>query len=190
VTTNSRHNFPIAENLLNQTFAPTKPNEAWVTDITYIMTDEGWHYLAGVKDVFTCELVDYAMGARMTQDLTTQALWRAVRNKRPAIGLIHHSDRGSQYCADDHRKLVQQFDIRASMSRKGNCYDNAPMASFWGSIKNKIIHRQRYATLTNAEAPIQEYIEILYNRQRRHWRLGYISPALVAEKFRQAEMAA
>lgn len=94
-TTNSRHNFPIAENLLNQTFTPTKPNEAWVTDITYILTDEGWLYLAGVKDVFSCELVGYAMGARMTQDLTALALWRAVRNKRPAIGLIHHSDRGS-----------------------------------------------------------------------------------------------
>jgi transposase InsO family protein len=101
-TTNSRHDFPIAENLLNQTFAPTKPDAARVTDITSILTDEGWRYLAGVKDVFPCELVGYAMGARMTQDLTAQALWRAVRNKRPAPGLIHHSDRGSQYCADDY----------------------------------------------------------------------------------------
>lgn len=189
-TTNSRHDYPVAENLLNQTFAPTRPNEAWVTDITYVSTDEGWLYLAGVKDVFTCELVGYAMAARMTQDLTAQALWRAVRNKRPPPGLIHHSDRGSQYCADDYRKLVKQFGMQASMSRKGNCYDNAPMESFWGSLKNEMIHHQRYATRANAEAAIKEYIEIFYNRQRRHSRLGYDSPALFAEKFREAALVA
>lgn len=189
-TTNSKHDYPVAPNLLNQTFAPTRPNEAWVTDITYVSTDEGWLYLAGVKDVFTCELVGYAMGARMTQDLTAQALWRAVRNKRPAPGLIHHSDRGSQYCADDYRKLVAQFGMQASMSRKGNCYDNAPMESFWGSLKNEVLHHQRYASRANAEAVIKEYIEIFYNRQRRHSRLGYISPALFAEKFSKTAMAA
>lgn len=189
-TTNSQHDYPVAENLLNQTFAPTRPNEVWVTDITYISTDEGWLYLAGVKDVFTCELVGYAMGARMTQELTAQALWRAVRNKRPVTGLIHHSDRGSQYCADDYRKLVKQFGMQASMSRKGNCYDNAPMESFWGSLKNEVIHHQRYPTRANAEAAIKEYIEIFYNRQRRHSRLGYISPAVFAEKFSKDEMAA
>lgn len=105
-TTNSKHAFPVAPNLLEQTFAPTRPNEAWVSDITYVATEEGWLYLAGIKDVFTCEMVGYAMGARMTQDLTAKALWRAVRSKRPAPGLILHSDRGSQYCADDYRKLV------------------------------------------------------------------------------------
>ena len=180
-TTNSRHAFPVAANLLNQTFAPTRPNEAWVTDITYVMSDEGWLYLAGVKDVFTCELVCYAMGSRMTQDLTAQALWRAVRRKRPAPGLIHHSDRDTQYCADDYGKLVEQFGMQASMSRKGNCYDNAPMESFWGSLKNEMIHHQRYATRANAESAIKEYIEIFYNRQRRHSRLGYVSPASFAE---------
>ena len=118
-TTNSRYAFPVAENLLNQTFAPTRPNEARVTDITYVMTDEGWLYLAGVKDVFTCELVGYAMGPRMTQDLTAQALWRAVRSKRPPPGLIHHSDRGTQYCADDYRKLVAQFGCRRPCRAKG-----------------------------------------------------------------------
>jgi putative transposase len=136
-TTNSNHNLPVADNLLNQTFAPTRPNEAWVTDITYCATDEGWLYVAGIKDVFTCELVGYAMGERMTQGLTAQALWRAVRNKRPEKGLIHHSDRGSQYCAHDYRKLVEQFGMQASMSRKGNCFDNAPMESFWGSRKKR-----------------------------------------------------
>jgi transposase InsO family protein len=189
-TTNSRHDYPVAENLLNQTFAPTRPNEAWVTDITYVSTDEGWLYLAGVKDVFTCELVGYAMGSRMTQELTAQALWRAMRNKRPPPGLIHHSDRGSQYCAADYRELIKQFGMLASMSRKGNCYDNAPMESFWGSLKNELIHHQRYATRANAEAAIKEYIEIFYNRQRRHSRLGYVSPALFAEKFRAAALAA
>jgi putative transposase len=108
-TTNSRDGFPVADNLLSQTFAPTRPNEVWVTDISYVIMDEGWLYLAGVEDVFTCELVGYAMGSSMTQDLTAQALRRAVRSKRPAPGLTHHSDRGTQYCAEDYRKLVAQF---------------------------------------------------------------------------------
>jgi putative transposase len=117
-------------------------------------------------------------------------LWRAVRNKRPAPGLIRHSDRGSQYCADDYRKLVKQFGMLASMSRKGNCYDNAPMESFWGSLKNELIHHQRYATRADAETAIKEYIEIFYNRQRRHSRLGYVSPAQFAENISKTTMAA
>lgn len=132
-TTNSKHACPVAPNLSEQTFAPTEPNEAWVSDITYVATDEGWLYLAGIKDVFTCEMP----------------------------GLILHSDRGSQYCADDYRKLVDQFGMTASMSRKGNCCDNAPMESFWGSLKNELIHHQRYATRADAESAITEYIEIL-----------------------------
>lgn len=189
-TTNSNHDLPIADNLLNQTFAPTRPNEAWVTDITYVATGEGWLYVAGIKDVFTCELVGYAMGERMTQQLTAQALWRAVRNKRPAHGLIHHSDRGSQYCAHDYQKLVKQFGMQPSMSRKGNCYDNAPMESFWGSLKNELVHQQQYPTRADAHAAIQEYIESFYNRQRRHSRLGYLPPALFAEKFNRQLQAA
>ena len=189
-TTNSNHDLPVADNLLNQTFKPTRPNEAWVTDITYIQTGEGWLYLAGVKDVFTCEIVGYAMGERMTQTLTAKALWRAATNKRPAPGLIHHSDRGSQYCAHDYRKLVAQFGMQASMSRKGNCYDNAPMESFWGSLKNELVHHQRYTTRADAQAAIQEYIESFYNRQRRHSRLGNIPPALFAESFSKQPQAA
>ena len=189
-TTNSNHDLPVAENLLNQTFEPTRPNEAWVTDITYVATGEGWLYLAGIKDVFTCELVGYAMGERMTQALTAQALWRAVRNKRPPPGLIHHSDRGSQYCAHDYRNLVEQFGMQASMSRRGNCYDNAPMESFWGSLKNELVHHQRYATRADAQAAIQEYIESFYNRQRRHSRLGNVPPALFAENFSKQPQAA
>lgn len=189
-TTNSGHDLPVAPNLLNQTFLPTRPNEAWVADITYVATEEGWLYLAGVKDVFTCELVGYAMGPRMTQELTAQALWRAVRNKRPAAGLIHHSDRGSQYCAEKYRKLQDQFGMKTSMSRKGNCFDNAPMESFWGSLKNELVHHRRFACRSEAQAAITEYIEIFYNRQRRHSRLGYKSPARFAADFNKEALAA
>jgi transposase InsO family protein len=189
-TTNSNHDLPVVENVLNQTFAPTVPNQVWVTDITYIPTAEGWLYLAGVKDVFTCEIVGYAMADRMTQELTGQALFRAVQRKRPMPGLIHHSDRGSQYCAADYRMLVDQFGMKASMSRRGNCYDNAPIESFWGSLKNELVHHCRYATRAEAEASIREFIEIFYNRQRRHSRLGNISPAVFAQKFSIQQAAA
>ncbi len=190
VTTESNHSFPVADNLLNQTFTPSAPNEVWVTDLTYIPTNEGWLYLAGIKDVFTCEIVGYAMGERMTKELVGQALFRAVQSKRPAPGLIHHSDRGSQYCAHDYRKLLDQFEMRASMSRKGNCYDNAPMESFWGSLKNELVHHRRYATRAEAIASVREYIEIFYNRQRRHSRLGYLAPAMFAQNFRKQPVAA
>jgi len=188
-TTNSNHNLPVAANLLNQTFTPSAPDEVWVTDITYIPTGEGWLYLAGVKDVFTCEIVGYAMGERMTQELTGRALFRAVQQKRPAAGLIHHSDRGSQYCALDYRKLLEQFGMVASMSRRGNCYDNAPMESFWGSLKNELVHHCRYSTRAEAEASIREYIEIFYNRHRRHSRLGYLAPAVFIQNFNSRSTA-
>jgi len=134
--------------------------------------------------------VSYAMGSRMTQDLTAQALWRAARNKRPEPGRMLHSDRGSLYCAEDYQKLVKQFGMPPSMSRKGDCYDNAPMESFWGSLKNEVIFHQRYATRADAESAIREYIEIFHNRRRRHSCLGYISPARFAENFSKQELAA
>jgi len=189
-TTNSNHSLPVAENVLEQTFAPSAPNEVWLTDITYIPTLEGWLYLAGVKDVFTCELVGYAMGERMTQELVAQALFRAVQQKRPAPGLIHHSDRGSQYCSYNYQQLLEQFGMKASMSRRGNCYDNAPMESFWGTLKNELVHHCRYATRAEAKASIREYIEIFYNRQRRHSRLGYLAPAVFAKNFSLRKAAA
>ena len=129
-TTHSAHSLPVAENLLGQVFTPTKPNEVWTGDITYIATDEDWLYLAGLKDVFTCEIVGYAMGERMTTGLVSQALFRAVQQKRPPVGLIHHTDRGSQYYAKAYRALQVQFGMQTSMSRKGNCFDNAPIESF------------------------------------------------------------
>ncbi len=128
--------------------------------------------------MFTGEIVGYAMGDRMTQELTARARFRAVPQQRPPEGLIHHADRGSQYGAHDDRALVDPFGLRASMSRQGNCYDNAPMESFWGSLKNERVHHRRFATRTEADSAIREYIEIFYNRQRRHSRLGYVAPAI------------
>jgi len=189
-TTNSHHDLPVAENLLDQQFDTTRPNEAWVTDITYVPTDEGWLYLSGVKDLYTCELVGHALGARMTKDLVERALVKAVAAKRPPPGLIHHSDRGSQYCAYDYQKRLNQFGMKASMSRRGNCYDNAPMESFWGTLKNELIHHRRYQTRDQAKREITEYIEIFYNRQRRHSRLGNLSPAAFTQQFYRQQRAA
>lgn len=189
-TTNSAHTLPVAENVLDQVFEPTSPNEVWTGDITYIATDEGWLYLAGLKDVFTCEIVGYAMGARMTTDLVSKALFQAVQQKRPAAGLIHHTDRGSQYCAGAYRELQKQFGMVTSMSRKGNCFDNAPIESFWGTLKNELVHHRRFATRAEAESAIREYIEIFYNRQRRHSRLGYLAPTEFTRKYWDSAEAA
>ena len=177
-TTDSRHNHPVAENLLNQGFEATMPNQVWVSDITYIPTEEGWLYLAGHKDLFTGEIVGYAVGNRITKHLVSHSLLRALAAKRPGSGLIHHSDRGSQYCAHDYRRLMDQFTMTVSMSRKGDCYDNASMESFWGTLKNELIHHRRYKTRAQAIREITEYIEVFYNRQRRQARLGYLSPAV------------
>jgi transposase InsO family protein len=189
-TTNSNHEYPVADNLLDQTFAAQGPDEVWHTDITYIQTGEGWLYLAGVKDPFTCEIVGYAVGGRMTQGLTLSALSKALAHRKPSRGLIHHSDRGSQYCALDYRKRLERHGLVASMSRKGNCYDNAPIESFWGSLKNELVHHHQYATRAEAEASIREYIEIFYNRQRRHSRLGNLAPAVFAQNHRKQQKAA
>nr|WP_094106063.1 IS3-like element IS600 family transposase [Shigella flexneri] len=184
-TTNPNHNLPVAPNLLNQTFAPTAPNQVWVADLTYVATQEGWLYLAGIKDVYTCEIVGYAMGERMTKELTGKALFMALRSQRPPAGLIHHSDRGSQYCAYDYRVIQEQSGLKTSMSRKGNCYDNAPMESFWGTLKNESLSHYRFNNRDEAISVIREYFEIFYYRQRRHSRLGNISPAAFREKYHQ-----
>jgi len=182
-TTDSKHTLPVAENLVKQQFEASAPNRIWLSDITYIPTAEGWLYLAGHKDVCTAEVVGYAMGSRMTKNLVIQSLFKAVAAKRPGAGLIHHSDRGSQYCAHEYRRTLDQFHMKASMSRKGDCYDNAPMESFWGTLKNELIHHRRYATRHEAIREITEYIEVFYNRQRRQARLGYLSPAAYARQF-------
>ena len=189
-TTDSQHALPLAPNRLNRQFAVEAPNQTWVTDITYIPTDEGWLYLAGVKDLFSGELVGYAISKRMTTSLVMQALFRAVAAKRPEKGLLHHSDRGSQYCAHAYQKLLRQFGMQASMSRKGNCWDNAPMESFWGTLKTELVHHRRFSTREQAQREITEYIEIFYNRIRKQARLGYLSPAAFNQKYYAGKIAA
>lgn len=189
-TTDSDHKLPVADNILEQKFEAAAPNQVWVSDITYIPTDEGWLYLAGHKDICSGEIVGYAISNRITRKLASQSLFRAVVAKRPDKGLIHHSDRGSQYCAYDYRKLLEQFGMKASMSRKGNCYDNAPMESFWGTLKNELVHHRRYRTRQEAIEDITEYIEIFYNRQRRQKRLGYLSPVAYEKQFYEKRIVA
>lgn len=182
-TTNSRHKLPVADNLLNQNFKTTAPNRIWVTDITYVPTEEGWLYLAGHKDLYSGEIVGYAMSERMTQQLVSESLQKGLIAKRPLQGLIHHSDRGSQYCSQNYGLLLGSYSIKASMSRKGNCYDNAPMESFWGILKSELIHHCRFATRREAIREITEYIEIFYNRQRIQARLNYLSPAAYEQQY-------
>ena len=189
-TTDSRHTLPVAENILGQEFVAYEPNAVWVSDITYVPTDEGWLYLAGHKDLFNGEVVGYAMGERLSRNLISQSLLRALATKRPDNGLLHHSDRGSQYCSQQYRNLLGQFGLEASMSRRGNCFDNAPMESFWGTLKQELIHHRHYKSRQEAMADITEYIEIFYNRQRLQARLGYLSPVAYAQKYYAGLLAA
>ena len=189
-TTDSKHTLPVAENILGQQFTVAAPNKVWVSDITYVPTDEGWLYVAGHKDLYAGNIVGYAMGDRLTRNLVSQSLLRAVAAKRPAEGLIHHSDRGSQYCSHEYRTILDRFGLITSMSRKGNCYDNAPMESFWGTLKQELIHHRRYRTRQEAIQDITEYIEIFYNRQRRQARLGFLSPAVYEQRYYAGMLAA
>jgi putative transposase len=182
-TTDSRHKLPVAKNLLKQQFKVYEPNAVWLSDITYVPTDEGWLYLAGHKDLFTTEIVGYAMGERLTKNLVNQSLLQAVNTKRPGKGLLHHSDRGSQYCSHEYQGLLNHFGLEVSMSGSGNCFDNAPMESFWGIIKQELINHRHYRTRREAIEEITEYIEIFYNRQRLQAKLGYLSPVAYAQKY-------
>ena len=190
VTTDSRHRLPVAENLLKQQFKVYEPNAVWVSDITYVPTDEGWLYLAGHKDLFNGEIVGYAMGERLSRSLVNQSLLQALTTRRPKKGLLHHSDRGSQYCSHDYQGLLRQFGLETSMSGSGNCFDNAPMESFWGIIKQELIHHRHYRSRREAIEDITEYIEIFYNRQRLQARLGYLSPVAYAQKYYAGLLAA
>jgi len=190
-TTDSRHTLPVAENLLAQDFSVERPNEVWTADITYVPTAEGWLYVAAIKDLFAGEIVGRAFGERMTTDLIVGALAQAVATRRPSRDLIHHSDRGSQYCSDEYQGWLRSCGLRVSMSRKGNCYDNAPVESFWGTLKNELVHHRRYQTRVEAAREIMEYIDLFYNRERRQARLGYVSPAAFTQQFmRQQQRAA
>jgi transposase InsO family protein len=189
-TTDSRHTLPVAPNLLAQNFEATRPDEVWTADITYVLTAEGWLYVAAIKDLFAGEIVGRSFGERMTTDLVVCAFAQAVVARRPAAGLIHHSDRGSQYCSHQYQALLRQHGMRASMSRKGNCYDNAPVESFWGTLKTELVHHRHYQTREQAVREIMEYIDLFYNRQRRQARLGYLSPAAYMRLFTRQRAAA
>jgi transposase InsO family protein len=176
VTTDSNHNKPIAPNLLQREFKVTNPNTAYVGDITYIPTREGWLYLAVVIDLFSRAVVGYSMGSRMTVNLVNNALLMAIWKRKPARGLIFHSDRGSQYASDSYRNILTTHGIRASMSRKGNCWDNAVAESFFHTLKIELVHHCDYETRAEAKTSIFEYIEVFYNRQRSHSFNGYEAP--------------
>jgi putative transposase len=175
-TTNSKHEFPVAPNLLDRQFTVAAPNKAWVTDITYIPTEEGWLYLASVMDLYSRMIVGWSMGERMTRTLTMDALYMAIRQRKPAAGLVHHSDRGSQYASDDYQDLLRQHGMICSMSKKGDCWDNAAMESFFGSLKTECTHHRRYHSRREARRDIFHYMEIFYNAERLHSTLGYKSP--------------
>jgi len=175
-TTNSNHRLPVAPNLLNQDFSADKPNTKWVGDITYIPTDEGFLYLAGIEDLFQRKVVGWSLGDRITKELTIRALEQAVGRENPDKGLIFHSDRGSQYAAYAYQDVLGKYCIRQSMSRKGNCYDNACMESFFSTLKKDIIYGRRFKTREEAKLAIIEYIETFYNCHRLHSTLGNMSP--------------
>ena len=175
-TTDSRHDFPIAPNLLKRNFTAIAPNRIWLADITYVETDQGWLYLATVMDLYSRRIVGWAMADHLRAELPMAALAMAIATHRPAAGLIHHSDRGVQYASAEYRKMMQSAGFRASMSRKADCYDNAPMESFFHTLKTELVHHQQYATREEARRDIFAYIEGFYNRKRRHSAIGYISP--------------
>lgn len=176
-TTNSKHNLPVAENLLNREFTADKPNQKWVSDITYIPTDEGWLYLAGILDLHGRELAGWAMDSRMKKELVMDAFRQAIGRRGYPKGVLIHSDRGSQYCSNEYQQLLRQHQFICSMSRKGNCWDNAPMESFWGKLKQEWLNDKHFRTRDEAKAAIFYYIEVFYNRQRRHSANGYMCPS-------------
>jgi transposase InsO family protein len=175
-TTDSKHSLPVAPNMLDQNFVADRPNQVWLADITYIPTAEGWFYLAVILDLFTRKVVGWAMRDHMRAELTIAALTMAIQRRRPRAGLIHHSDRGSQYAAGDYREILRAAAITQSMSRKRNCWDNAPMESFFGTLKTELVHRREYLDRDAARHDLFAYIEGYYNRQRIHSAIGYITP--------------
>ena len=175
-TTDSRHDLPIAPNLLDRNFVADAPNRIWLADITYVETDQGWLYLAAILDLYSRRIVGWAMADHLRADLPLAALRMAISAQRPGAGLIHHSDRGVQYASSEYRNALQSAGFSASMSRKGDCYDNAPMESFFHTLKTELVHHTQYATRADAMRDIFAYIEGFYNRTRRHSAIGYISP--------------
>lgn len=186
VTTDSKHSLPVAENVLERDFSPKAVNQAWVGDITYVWTKEGWLFLAVLIDLYSRQVVGWSMSERMTKQLVVDALKMAIAKRRPPKGLIHHTDRGSQYASHQYRKILRQHDIICSMSRKGNCWDNACAESFFRSLKTELIYHEIFETREEARRKIFEWLEVYYNRQRLHSTLGYRTPVdFELESFKQ-----
>lgn len=176
VTTDSKHELPISENLLNRDFGATEANVKWASDITYIWTREGWLYLAVVLDLFSRRIVGWCMQQSMDRSLVLNALEMALGQRQPSEGLVHHSDRGSQYASGDFQAKLESAGISCSMSRRGNCWDNAPVESFFGTLKQELVHRCDFVSRAAARSKLFVWMEVWYNRARRHSSLGYISP--------------
>jgi transposase InsO family protein len=189
-TTDSNHPFPVAPNVLMREFQVNAPNVAWATDITYVWTREGWLYLAVMLDLFSRRVVGFAMSDRITRQLALDALGDALAHRPGIVDLIQHSDRGSQYASHDYRRALEQAGITCSMSRRGNCWDNAVVESFFGTLKAELVHRTEFATREAATAAIAEYIEDFYNPRRRHSSLGYVSPLVFELQHATAAIAA
>jgi len=177
VTTDSKHEHPVADNTLAREFEVDVANARWVADITFVWTNQGWLYLAVVMDLFSRRIVGWQMSNRIKRQLVIGALQMALKGRRPESGLLHHSDRGSQYASHDYREMLEEAGCVCSMSRKGNCWDNAPVESFFATLKRELVHDRRFQTREQARSEIFEFIEVWYNRKRRHSTLGYMSPA-------------
>lgn len=189
-TTDSKHALPVAENILDREFDVDAPNVAWVTDITYVWTAEGWLYLAAILDLFSRRVVGLAMSERIDRALVLDALRNAVGRRVPNAGLVHHSDRGSQYASGDYQDALDDLGVVCSMSRKGNCWDNAVAESFFATLKTELVYTRRFATRAEAREAIFDFIEVFYNRRRRHSTLGYLSPIDFEIKFVEENMGA
>lgn len=175
-TTDSDHSLPVADNLLDQDFKTTAPNKVWMTDITYIRTRQGRMYLASVMDLYSRKIVGWSLKSRMTNELVLEALDRAVAAQKPPPGLLHHSDRGSQYASHEYQRRLEKYNMICSMSRRGNCYDNACIESYHGILKRELVYRETFQTKELAKRKIYWYLEFFYNRKRKHSSLGYLSP--------------
>jgi putative transposase len=189
-TTNSNHSHPVYENVLNRQFNVAAPNRAWVTDITYVSTEQGWVYLASVMDLFSRKIVGWSMGSRMTKELVLDAFDMACKRQKPEPGLIHHSDRGSQYASTEYRARLTSEKMIGSMSRKGNCYDNACIESFHSVIKKELIYWTKFKTRQQAYDAINSYIELEYNRIRIHSSIGYLTPHLCEKRYYEQQQVA
>jgi putative transposase len=184
-TTKRNQAHPVAPNLLKRDFVADRPDQKWLTDITYIPTQEGWLYLASVLDLFSRRIIGWAMSERMTSDLTMDALKMAIHQRQPVLDLIHHSDQGSQYTYGTYQQLLKDWNIQVSMNGTGNWYDNAPMESFFGTLKSEWVYHRVYHTRNEARADLFYYIEVFYNRRRRHSALDYLSPEAYEQAYHQ-----